>query len=454
MANPFYVNPMADRSQALGGLAESIRAFGQARDEKAEKQRELEIRQKAEQKFNTLKTDLQSAWDADDPDAIAELAIQNPEYSEMIDRVLGMQSDKQKRSPARKITSNMYLNAWMDPENALKHLGQGMADLYQQTGKVPQEMISDIGNARLNPQGFSKKAQMMFSMLEPEAFKAMQKATTDKTGVYNPRDYTTESWAEYLDTGDPRVLQRYAPAKSVEIGGVPHMFDPAKGGYFPAVVSGSSQTPAQPGQPATTPTGGREITTRSVAESKAEIAGAVTTAQKEAEARVNEVLKQQGQMGKVDQAESVYDFLMPKDATGKTDMSVLESIYGKGESLYPELLRSQRGIDAMAQRDQLISMLQLGARGELKGQGPITENEQKILSKAATALDNPDISPTLAARYIDDAMEVLRRNAGVDIEAELTSEDSEAVKWARANRNNPKWAEKANEILRLNNQNR
>lgn len=211
MPNPFYVNPMADRSQALGGLAQSIRDFGQARDAKAEQQRELEIRQKAEQKFNTLKTDLQAAWDADDPDAIAELAIQNPEYSQMIDRVLGMQSDKQKRSPARKITSNMYLNAWNDPENALMHLGQGMADLYQQTGKVPPEMVADIGFARKNPQGFSKKAQMMFSFLEPMAFKAMQQGQSTPGSVK-----TIKSGEEtiVLNPVTGEEINRYGPEKS------------------------------------------------------------------------------------------------------------------------------------------------------------------------------------------------------------------------------------------------
>jgi len=67
----------------------------------------------------------------------------------------------------------------------------------------------------------------------------------------------------------------------------------------------------------------------------------------------------------------------------------------------------------MAERDQLVSMLQLGARGELKGQGPITESEQAILSKAITVLSEQDISPKLAAKYIDQAMKILGRNAGV-----------------------------------------
>lgn len=37
-----------------------------------------------------------------------------------------------------------------------------------------------------------------------------------KLGTYNPRDYTAESWAKYLETGDPRVLERWNPFKVVE----------------------------------------------------------------------------------------------------------------------------------------------------------------------------------------------------------------------------------------------
>lgn len=148
-------------------------------------------------------------------------------------------------------------------------------------------------------------------------------------------------------------------------------------------------------------------------EKKPEVEAKVEQKKLEVQAQVQKKIEQQGQLGRYQDALNIYSDLMPK---GSKDLSKLNRIYGRGESLYPKLARSQEGINAMAQRDQLVSMLQLGARGELKGQGPITENEQAILSKAITILSEPDISPELAAQYINQAMEILGRNAGQTVE--------------------------------------
>lgn len=122
---------------------------------------------------------------------------------------------------------------------------------------------------------------------------------------------------------------------------------------------------------------------------------------------VAKMISQQGQATKLPDVDNVLSILLPDDS-----IDVLDKIYGKGEALYPDALRSQQGLDALAARDQLVSMLQLGARGELKGQGPITEGEQDILSRAATMLGNPSISPELAKTQVKRAVEILRTSAG------------------------------------------
>lgn len=122
---------------------------------------------------------------------------------------------------------------------------------------------------------------------------------------------------------------------------------------------------------------------------------------------VNKMISQQGQANKLADVDNALNILIPDD-----NIDVLDKIYGKGEAFYPDALRSQKGLDALAARDQLVSMLQLGARGELKGQGPITEGEQNILSRAATMLGNPSISPELAKRQVERAVEILRSSAG------------------------------------------
>lgn len=97
----------------------------------------------------------------------------------------------------------------------------------------------------------------------------------------------------------------------------------------------------------------------------------------------------------------------------KTNLSGnLDSIYGRGESLYPNLLRSQKGIDLMADRDQLVGMLVLAGRGQLKGQGPITESEQGVIQKAISVLSSQDISPARAEMALNDAFKVLETSAG------------------------------------------
>jgi hypothetical protein len=95
----------------------------------------------------------------------------------------------------------------------------------------------------------------------------------EKTGTYNPRDYTTESWATFLQTKDPSVLKRYAPTKDVDIGGVPHTFDPATGGYMPSRITTAPVETAEEGVTIVTP--------ESVAESKALIESEVTGAKEE-----------------------------------------------------------------------------------------------------------------------------------------------------------------------------
>lgn len=129
------------------------------------------------------------------------------------------------------------------------------------------------------------------------------------------------------------------------------------------------------------------------------IQDAKTFAKLEAEKR----MAQSGQANKIEDADRIYKSL------GNSDLDV---IYGRGEQYYPEILRSQKGIDMIAQRDQLVGMLNLAARGELKGQGSITDQEAATVIKAATTLANPNISPELAREALDAAMDIIYRNAG------------------------------------------
>lgn len=126
-------------------------------------------------------------------------------------------------------------------------------------------------------------------------------------------------------------------------------------------------------------------------------------ARKQATIEAEKAVGQQGQLNKLEDFDTAYNQLKNAD---------LDVIYGKGEAWVPEYLRSQKGIDLIARRNQIVGMLKLGARGELKGQGPITEGEQAILGQAITVLENPNISPDLASQALDEARAVLYRSAG------------------------------------------
>lgn len=93
----------------------------------------------------------------------------------------------------------------------------------------------------------------------------------------------------------------------------------------------------------------------------------------------------------------------------------LGSIYGRGEKYYPDLLRSQEGVDMLAKRDLVVDSLNLVAAGKLKGQGQITENEREMLKRAATMLGNQNISPEAAKKELDRVIpafeEIINRGA-------------------------------------------
>ena len=74
--------------------------------------------------------------------------------------------------------------------------------------------------------------------------------------------------------------------------------------------------------------------------------------------------------------------------------------FGKVVTSTPELLRSQESIDAIADVNQIKGLITLESRQKLKGQGTITDSEQKILAQSATVLDNPLISDDRARREL------------------------------------------------------
>ena len=73
-------------------------------------------------------------------------------------------------------------------------------------------------------------------------------------------------------------------------------------------------------------------------------------------------------------------------------------------------MRSQKALDAIALRDQVVGLLSLENRQKLKGQGAITDSEAASLERAATVLSNVSISDTLAKSELERVREIFSDN--------------------------------------------
>lgn len=113
---------------------------------------------------------------------------------------------------------------------------------------------------------------------------------------------------------------------------------------------------------------------------------------KNAERRDQVINAKNARRKEADAAQIQIDSLLDNDRFSKA--------FGKVVTTTPELLRPQESIDAIADVNQIKGLITLESRQKLKGQGTITDSEQKILAQSATVLDNPLISDDRARREL------------------------------------------------------
>lgn len=82
----------------------------------------------------------------------------------------------------------------------------------------------------------------------------------------------------------------------------------------------------------------------------------------------------------------------------RTDPAVKDA-YGVVQGRVPTVRQATQNFEA--RRDQAVEAISLAERGELKGTGPITDFEQKMLRSAKTILQNKLIGPELAQSEIE-----------------------------------------------------
>ena len=273
------------------------------------------------------------------------------------------------------------------------------------------------------------RLQARFGVAPPETEEQQQ---GPRFGTINPRDYTSDSLAQYQQSGDFRDLQRYESQRSVDIGGVPHRFDPASGGWYPAEVNPGGGAPGVAPQPGT---GGRprQITAEDVAASEAERAGAVTKAKEEAR---REVERQNPQAMQIKNTSlQLVNQLLGYGPEGERDPEALEAtkgIFGRFDaSAVGQMTQSGRQIDQQAALNQLRDILTAENLGIMSG--VLTDRDIQVIANIAGG--------GLTGRQTDERaveqLEELRGRLAKQVEARESSGGQQQNQQPRRFRYNP-----------------
>lgn len=91
MANPFYVEPQNNILPGLQMLGNSIQKYGEIK-------REDEKRVRAEEKFADIQAKAKAAMDSEDPQAMHEFSVQNPEWSQAMNGFMQWTSEGSRKN--------------------------------------------------------------------------------------------------------------------------------------------------------------------------------------------------------------------------------------------------------------------------------------------------------------------------------------------------------------------
>lgn len=333
--------------QGLAGLGQSVGGIFEER--------------RTESKLKGL---LQGAQGGDE-EALAELAAMDPNAARTLQMQQAtateqQQTEQQQRIKNVGIIANTALGI-QDPAKRRAYLIQRMnqeqdeeikAEIADSLNMDDDQLVYDLQEAVTQVRGFTDEDQ------------------GPKIGTYNPRDYTPESFAEFRRTGDDSVLKRFANQTTVDIGGVPHRFDPARGGYYPASVGGSA-------------TGGgiMPVTAETVAGNAATIEGAKegakVTARGEAEASSAEAVKQRERA--VQQTKDTIQVV--NDLLG-ADLGSITGTMARMPTYSPE------SMDLVAAARRLESLLTAENLGLMSG--VLSETDLKVIKDIGSGLNVTD----------------------------------------------------------------
>ena len=114
--------------------------------------------------------------------------------------------------------------------------------------------------------------------------------------------------------------------------------------------------------------------------------------------------------GDPDYQDSVFEAIDEIKVVRNSD--ALEDILGEVDSTMVEsmpIFKSQEAKDLNARLNKVIAKAKMAQRGELKGQGTISDFEARMLGESITALSDRNVSPELAKEELDKLMVRLER---------------------------------------------
>lgn len=159
MANPFYVNPGNNLAGSYAQLGSTIQGIGQ-------QQRQDEAAEKTRMRLNNFQQDYAKAVESGNPNALADLSIAYPEY-----QALAMQAFNITNENTGNAAAEAYMRALSDPNNADKHLFEGIQKV-KSFGGTPTNMEQDLERFRQDPQASLQAIELGLAQAAPRAYKA------------------------------------------------------------------------------------------------------------------------------------------------------------------------------------------------------------------------------------------------------------------------------------------
>jgi len=371
MANPFTVQP-------LGGI-QGINQINQGMQNISNTSQANQ----AEEQRRAVMSQAQDVLSRGDPQEIAQFSLQNPDIGRQIQGSVQFKNDATRQNMMQGM---QQIIAGGNPEQILNQRAQ----FVESQGGDATQTRQEIEVLRADPEGYIRQVENSYALMDPEGFTAFREARGGPGGPdfgkVQPGDFTPASLQTYGQSGDFNDLVRYESSKSVNIGGVPHVFDPSRGQFVPASVSGGGMS-----SPVTAQTvAGSEATIAGATEGarlgaqlqiKPAVEAAVTTARATAQNQAAAASPEAQQAERVKIANADDTISQVDNLIGNDDF--LNSLTGVRGKLIP--IPGTPGFDADVAFNQFKDSLTLENLSKMTG--ILTDRDIQLLSSAASGLE-------------------------------------------------------------------